>query len=195
MTREERLSFCKICKNQKLDFKQGIVCGLTDAPASFENSCNLFVENTELKNEILFKEFETINEEVGKEIRFANFILDFIFGYIFILICSIILGVTVALISPDSLTFFEQDRPILDLFLGLIFRTIYYIIFEATTGRSLAKFITKTKVVDKNGEKPNVYTIFLRTICRFIPFEPFSFFGNEDSGWHDTISETRVVKA
>ncbi|WP_299676939.1 RDD family protein [uncultured Tenacibaculum sp.] len=195
MTREERLSFCKICKNQKLDFKQGIVCGLTNAPAEFENSCDSFSEDITLKNEALFKEFENIHEPVDKGIRFANFILDLIFNYIFSFIFGIILGLVLFVVSPDSLTIFDQQNLLLEYLMGFVFSMIYYTTFEATTGRSLAKYITKTKVVDKNGNKPSLNTILLRSLCRFIPFEPFSFLGSESKGWHDSISETKVVKA
>jgi hypothetical protein len=42
------------------------------------------------------------------------------------------------------------------------------------------------------GERSRVKMALIRTICRFIPFEAFSFFGQK--GWHDSISGTNVVK-
>jgi uncharacterized RDD family membrane protein YckC len=45
----------------------------------------------------------------------------------------------------------------------------------------------------KDGSKPNVYTIIKRTLCRFIPFEIFTFLGSK-RGWHDVFSNTYVVK-
>ena len=39
MTRQERLRFCKQCLNRQLDPTQGLVCGLTGQPATFENEC------------------------------------------------------------------------------------------------------------------------------------------------------------
>jgi hypothetical protein len=45
--------------------------------------------------------------------------------------------------------------------------------------------------VTLDGSKPGLRTILLRTLCRFIPFEPFSFFG--ERGWHDGLSDTLVV--
>lgn len=39
MTREQHLQFCKICKNQAFDSKRGIICGLTNEIADFEQSC------------------------------------------------------------------------------------------------------------------------------------------------------------
>jgi uncharacterized RDD family membrane protein YckC len=49
-------------------------------------------------------------------------------------------------------------------------------------------------VVKKDGSKPDIKTFLIRTLCRFIPLEPFSFLGAFPRGWHDTLSETYVVK-
>ena len=67
----------------------------------------------------------------------------------------------------------------MELLLGFISGMIFYSTFEATTGRTLAKYITKTKVVNKDGGKPSVETILIRSLCRFIPFEPLSFLWSE----------------
>jgi uncharacterized RDD family membrane protein YckC len=58
--------------------------------------------------------------------------------------------------------------------------------------RTVGKFITQTIVVDEHGEKPHHETILIRSLCRLIPFNPFSvlFLGR---GWHDSISKTYVV--
>ena len=80
------------------------------------------------------------------------------------------------------------------LWLNLIFyRLIYYVFFETILGATPAKFITGTYVVNLNGEKPGLKTIFIRTVSRFVPFELFSFLGKK--GWHDDWSNTRVVDA
>lgn len=70
---------------------------------------------------------------------------------------------------------------------------IYYPTMEITTGKTLAKFITKTRVVNEKGEKPEALTILGRNLARLIPFDNLSFlFGSR--GWHDSVSGTRVVK-
>lgn len=43
MTREERLKYCKICINRRLDLKRGLVCRLTDEFADFNSYCENFV--------------------------------------------------------------------------------------------------------------------------------------------------------
>ena len=45
----------------------------------------------------------------------------------------------------------------------------------------------------EDGSKPIFQDIFLRSLCRFIPFEVFSFLGSEGRGWHDSMSNTYVV--
>ncbi|WP_462319562.1 hypothetical protein [Marinilabilia sp.] len=50
MEREKQLRFCKICKNQKFDIKQGIICGLTEQKATFDLECAQFEEDAKLKD-------------------------------------------------------------------------------------------------------------------------------------------------
>jgi len=39
MNRGHRLQYCKICKNQKMDLKNGLVCSLTNERATFDVEC------------------------------------------------------------------------------------------------------------------------------------------------------------
>ena len=196
MTREEHLKFCKICKNQKFDMKQGIICGLTNLPADFEETCNSYDEDVELKVKLESNKIKNyiLNKTASQGKRFANYLLDLLFLMIFGFICGVILGIVLAILSPSSLSIFEQDNKLIDYLLGFIVGMIYYSTLEITTGRTIAKFITKTKVVDEYGDKPDYGTILLRTVCRFIPFEPFSFLGSETSGWHDRLSKTKGIE-
>lgn len=67
----------------------------------------------------------------------------------------------------------------------------YYFITESLWGKSPAKFLTKTRVVDIGGGDADWMAIIGRSFCRVIPFEPVSFLLGKD--WHDTLSNTRVV--
>lgn len=117
--------------------------------------------------------------------RFLNFLLDWGFGYLFAFIIGVFLGVTGLSGLIENLN---------ETVLGLLVLTAYYLIFEGIFNKSLAKFITRTRVINKDGSKPTLLTIFWRTLARFIPFEPFSFFGgNKPIGWHDSLSKTLVV--
>lgn len=122
-------------------------------------------------------------------IRFANFIVDRILGTV--LFYFIIIGLA-------SATNFDDANGVISTFLLLFaIATIpgYYIVFEYFWGKTPGKFITKTKVVNESGAQPSFMNIVGRTLCRFIPFEPFSYFsGDRPSGWHDSISKTYVVE-
>ncbi|OOV19862.1 RDD family protein [Flavobacterium sp. LM4] len=70
----------------------------------------------------------------------------------------------------------------------------YYVLTEGFLGRSLGKFITGTIVINKSGNKPGFRIILIRTLIRFIPLDILSFLGNSGRGWHDSFSNTYVVK-
>lgn len=86
----------------------------------------------------------------------------------------------------------EQSLEIVYLVLFSIYLP-YYILLEALKGKTVGKMITGSQVVDEDGYKASFGRIVLRTICRFIPFEAFSFLFGDPVGWHDLLSKTRVV--
>ena len=45
MTLENRLDFCKICTNRKVDLKVGLVCSLTKLKPAFEDECEFFIKD------------------------------------------------------------------------------------------------------------------------------------------------------
>jgi uncharacterized RDD family membrane protein YckC len=135
---------------------------------------------------------EILNKTASTGKIFANYLLDSLFFLIFAFLFGVILGIILLFVSPESLAIFEEDNTLLEYLLGFILIMIYYLSLEGLTGRTLAKFITKTKVVTENGEKPNFKTILMRILCRFVPFEAFSFLG-EGTGWHGKWSKTIVV--
>jgi uncharacterized RDD family membrane protein YckC len=74
---------------------------------------------------------------------------------------------------------------------------VYYVVLEGLLGISIGKLATGTRVVDGHGRAPSLRTAFVRTLCRFIPFEPLSLAFSPDDrtrGWHDTLSRTCVVR-
>ena len=199
MKRTEQLKFCSICIHQEEEMRKGIVCGLTKQIADFDEQCKSFVEDPEILEELKIKEIGNSVEEkmAGAGKRFLNYILDMVFIIIFTYILSLIIFIMIALI--DRSVFYtilsairESDNP-LKYIISFIFMLIYYIGFESITGRTMAKFITKTKVVTETGEKPGFSDIVIRSFSRFIPLEQFTFLMNDASGWHDTISKTKVI--
>jgi uncharacterized RDD family membrane protein YckC len=123
---------------------------------------------------------------VGSGIRFVNFLID--------LIAVMILGTIIGFIF--SILFVLSDSILSQLigylmFFGTLF--FYYSFMEIKFQKTVGKFITKTKVVKLDGEKPNTSDIITRTFCRFIPFDRISFLFVKN-GIHDYLSKTKVIK-
>lgn len=118
--------------------------------------------------------------------RFLNLIIDAIFIFIACFIVDVILS---SFNFPGGFIIFIN--------FGVYF--IYYFALELNFGKTIAKSITKTRVIPEdtdNALTSSVWQerIFGRTLCRFIPFEALSFLaGDPVVGWHDSISGTRVV--
>lgn len=68
-----------------------------------------------------------------------------------------------------------------------------YTFCEYKWQRTPAKFLTRSVVIDEYGNKPELRVVMLRSVIRWVPFEPFSFLGNPSRGWHDRWSNTWVV--
>lgn len=196
MTREEHLEFCRICNHHKYDSGKGIICQLTNEIADFDPTCDSFDMDEQLKEQRLAK---LVKNEMNQNIasqgkRFTNHILDTIFLIIFNIFFGMTLGVILAVLSPETLDSIEHMGVLQEYLLGFVVAMFYFSLFEIATGRTPAKFITKTKVVDENGNPASFESILIRSLCRFIPFEAFSFLGGEPViGWHDSFSKTRVV--
>ncbi len=124
--------------------------------------------------------------------RLANYIIDRICWTLFFLLIGILLAATE---NEKTLNLLEDINPIVDFFLTAIGATIYYALFEfLANGKTIGKYITKTRVINEYGETPDFGTILGRSLARFVPFEPFSFLGSEPTGWHDKWSKTMVVE-
>ena len=126
--------------------------------------------------------------------RFANFIID----YIGQLIIGGAIGIAMAIISEitgdyEYVAWIDTMGTLGEYALGIVILIVYYMLFETITGRTLGKYITNTKVLTEDGQKPEADKILYRTLSRMIPFEAFSFLGGEGRGWHDSIAKTVVV--
>lgn len=126
------------------------------------------------------------NNSVSSIIRFVNFVIDFIVIFIFYGMIVPNFEQFLSLTSKAELIIYRMGTLVL-------FFAIYYIPFEHKYQKTLGKIITKTKVVNLVGEKPELGDIISRTFCRLIPFDRFSFFFTRN-GFHDAISKTKVIK-
>jgi uncharacterized RDD family membrane protein YckC len=182
---------CKTCQHRKYDHSENIYCGFNIEPLSAVK-CEEY-SHDEMEKIRLDLQKAKISNPVSGGTRFLNYILDFV-AYMLV---SFLIGIFIALVSELSgtdISWFENMGTIGEYIFGFIIMSGYYIFFESIFGQSLGKMITGTIVVTEEGEKPNLEKIMTRTLCRFIPFEAFSFLGSDAVGWHDSLSKTRVVK-
>jgi uncharacterized RDD family membrane protein YckC len=123
-------------------------------------------------------------EAAGMGSRLVNYLFDFLAIGLFSFVVRrglTALGLETLLVEVNG------------LMVGFLIVLTYYSLLEGLTSRTLGKFITGTYVVTDEGLKPSFSTILGRTLCRFIPFEQFTFlFGSV--GFHDRLSHTRVVR-
>ncbi|MEY2629140.1 MAG: hypothetical protein RLZZ469_35 [Bacteroidota bacterium] len=126
--------------------------------------------------------------------RFVNVVIDYIARIALTFLIGIVAGTIGVLTGNEEiLIFFQNITQLQEITFGLIVLLIYYNVFEIFFGTTIGKLFTKTVVVDVYGEKPSANAILIRSLCRMIPFEVFSFFGTPCIGWHDSLSKTYVV--
>ena len=125
------------------------------------------------KEEVLEKMLMKSDSLSGR--RIVNYLLDMII----IIAVSVMCGIK-----------WNFDDDLFQIFFITLF-VVYYTLFEGLTGRTIAKYVTNTRVVTKEGRIPSYLNIVGRTFCRLIPFDALSFFWG--GNWHDKISGTIVI--
>jgi uncharacterized RDD family membrane protein YckC len=126
--------------------------------------------------------------------RFVNVVIDYVARIAITFLIGIVAG-TIGVLTGNQeiLLFFQNITQLQEITFGLLVLLIYYNVFEIFFGTTIGKLFTKTVVVDVYGEKPTANAVLIRSLCRLIPFEVFSFFGTPCIGWHDSLSKTYVV--
>ncbi|MCH4551992.1 RDD family protein [Aestuariibaculum lutulentum] len=139
-------------------------------------------ETVKYEEEKIIDEFVVDFDVVAPNIRMYNFLIDII-----------LFGIVTGLLEELILLLLPKENIIIWLIVYLSTFLFYYGFMEFKFQKTLAKFITKTKVVTYNGYKPNKDIILKRTFSRLIPIDPISYFVSS-VGIHDRISQTRVIK-
>lgn len=140
----------------------------------------------EEKNFVRYKEVVCVDGWA----RFGHYIIDTIFYYIFSFIVAVpFVALFMALgARPEDI----GDSRLVDLFSWVVFYPGYYILFESTMQSTPGKLILGRVVVNEYGEKPSFKAVLGRSYARLVPFEAFSCFS--DRGWHDTWTDTFVIR-
>ena len=127
--------------------------------------------------------------------RFLNYIIDVVIIYILIFGVSFITALIATYLEATSfLEWLQNINGLEEYLIYFIIMIPYFTLMESIFSKSVGKFITKTMVVLEDGSKPESGTILRRTLCRIIPFDGLSFLGTPSRGWHDSITDTYVVR-
>ncbi|WP_046755837.1 RDD family protein [Kordia jejudonensis] len=116
--------------------------------------------------------------KIDKSIRFVNFLIDLVVIVMITIVVTIVFG---------SLTGSEKV-------LIWIVTFVYYFVLESLTKQTIGKMITNTKVVMKDGTKPSVIRIFMRSFLRIVPVDALSYLFGKNNGLHDLLSGTRLAR-
>ncbi|HVM89028.1 MAG TPA: RDD family protein [Puia sp.] len=114
--------------------------------------------------------------------RFVNYLIDLIVFYAIMFVMGMLLGIA-GLGHSMGIIY-------LVVFAVLI---IYYTLLEGSKGQTIGKMVTKTKAVTLEGATLSYKNAFLRTLCRFVPFEFVSAFSGGQM-WHDRWTDTMVIQ-
>ncbi|MBC7848103.1 MAG: RDD family protein [Chitinophagaceae bacterium] len=136
-------------------------------------------------------------QPASKGARFFTLLIDLACYYALAVIYGFIFGLALASNGGDIQDSYLFQNTGSALFLRYLisfalFLTYYTIMEGATKGRTVGKFITGTRAVREDGSAITWKDAFLRTLCRFVPFEPFSGLGVRP--WHDEWTRTEVIK-
>jgi uncharacterized RDD family membrane protein YckC len=138
----------------------------------------------------ILHDFEPSLERASVGKRFLNYVIDFVAFIIF----GSILFATLASIAPETFGSLVDDDN-LGIFDRLITMAVYALFMGLQEtifkGASLGKLCTGTRAVNLDGSKISARTAFLRGLCRIVPFEPLSTFGQHP--WHDKWTDTLVI--
>lgn len=127
--------------------------------------------------------------KASKTKRFINYLIDmagmYTLGFLF--------AIFYILVQEDDTVFDDMGYWSEHLF-GVVIMLIYYLLTESLLqGKTLGKYFTKTRAINKNGYPMGTKELIQRSLSRIVPFDAFSFLGEMGSGWHDKWSDTMVI--
>jgi uncharacterized RDD family membrane protein YckC len=132
-----------------------------------------------------------VRASTGK--RLANYIIDVLLFYIFMLLVGVLIG----LFAPSLLNMMDDTSAgfnIVDRIVSLFLYALFMFGQEALLkGKSLGKLITGTKAVNYDGTEISINKAFLRGCSRAVPFCVFSALGTPCNPWQDKWTDTMVI--
>lgn len=145
-------------------------------------------------DENMLDDFTVILVQASRGQRFVNMLIDRVFFYVLwrwvfaIPLARLIVALNIDLEnSVERFIFFYITAIVIDIF-------FYSLLETATGGRTIGKFVTRTRAVYEDGTRLDFRRALLRTICRIVPFDAFSALGDPSYPWHDRWSHTYVIQ-
>ncbi len=123
--------------------------------------------------------------------RFATYLIDMLAFYA---IAFVFGGAAGFIIAASDGGIVDSGFELIIQLIALIGFSLYYIIMEGATGKTLGKYVAGTMVVYANGQKPNYRSALTRTLSRIVPFEVFTAFSSSGRMWHDSWTNTFVIR-
>lgn len=179
--------WCKYCRYRASDTNGQIICSINWKKPSFIGFCPAYVQDTAIFND----RKQLLNAQtaaVSLWIRLIIWMIDLICIWFF----GILMGMVLGMLSV-GFSFTELWQNMHYFILYPVYFISYYVLFELSWSRTIGKLVCACIVVDLSGRRPTFKQIIIRSLCRLIPIDPFTFFGKRSTGWHDTLSNTRVI--
>ena len=121
-------------------------------------------------------------------LRLLNFIIDTL--AIFLLTVLILNWIIYPFTNELTLSL----KRLIEILVLIFIHFEYYGILEYKYQKTIGKILTKTKVVTKDGTRPRLKYILIRTIVRLIVIVDQISYLFKKNGLHDRLSGTTVIK-
>ena len=151
-----------------------------------------FSPHSEANNYLSSFNDQFITEDASTGQRFVNYLIDTIVYYIFIWGSTFIFSIVYLTASAGQRQGGSGLQLLILPFVIVLFIVFYTFSEGVSSGRSVGKLVTGTKVVRNDNTEITWKDAFLRSLCRLVPFEPISALGGYP--WHDKWSNTKVIK-
>jgi len=126
-------------------------------------------------------------------LRLSNFAIDGFISLALVVLVAFLSRVVLLLLWGPAGLGYVTGIPI-----PLVWLTVYagyYLVLEASMGRTVGKWATGTRVVDERGLPASPLQVLGRTVLRLVPLEALTFLGPQPRGLHDRLSRTYVVSS
>lgn len=135
-------------------------------------------------------------EAASRNQRFVNWLIDYLFmRFALSQGTSILIMYMADELFPYAMSDIDYVwyTLLLSYLLLMMNSLLYYTLCEkAFKGYTLGKLVSGTRAIRTDGRELTFRDALLRSVCRLVPFELFSGFGDP---WHDTWTRTWVIKA